>query len=505
MPTGFRFAALLLLWVSVPAMAATGCKEMASLSTETVQITQATVVQSGVFTPAHGKAFDGLPPFCRVTAVLHPVPASAIRIELWMPLSNWNGRLEGTGNGGFAGNIYYSPLAEGVKRGYAAVNTDMGMALPPGEDATAFIRRPDAWKDWGYRATHEMTVEAKRLVAAFYSRPAAHNYFAGCSTGGEQALMEAQRYPDDYDGIVGGAPPNDRTGVHLSILWNFVTTERAPEDHLPEAKLRFLAAAVMKACDARDGLADGIIGDPQKCSFDPGSIACSGSDSENCLTPAQVTVVRKLYRGPVDPRTGKQIYPGLPKGSELAWDQLGPTANGQPPYAPIFTWVFGRDWNWRSFDFDRDVTAMNKKLAKYVNATSPNLDAFRHRGHKLLIYHGWADWLVVPGGSIDYRNALARRYGKELGSFYRLFMEPGMKHCNGGAGPDHFDALDAVVNWVEKGRAPDDMIASQLTPGQASGPPLRTRPLCPYPEVARYRGSGSVDQAANFSCVAPGR
>ena len=423
-----------------------------------------------------------------------------------MPEANWNGRLEGTGNGGFAGNIAYGALAEGIKRGYAVVNTDMGMATPPGEDATVFIDRPERWKDWGYRSTHEMTVQAKVLVNGFYKRPATHNYFVGCSTGGEQAWMEAQRYPDDYDGIVGGAPANNRTGVHESILWNFATTERTPQDRLPPAKLRPLAKAVMAACDRLDGVADGIISDPSKCSFDPASVECSGSENDNCLTPHQVAVVSRLYAGPVNPRTGKQIYPGLPKGSELGWDHLSLGANGQPPYAPIFTWVFGRKWDWRSFDFDRSVIAVDKKLASDVNATGLNLDAFHDHGHKLLIYHGWSDWLVVPLESVSYYNALtSHSSNKGLNDFYRLFMVPGMNHCSGGVGPDHFDALTAVVDWVEEGRAPEKMIASQFPDHKTFGSPLRTRPLCPYPKVAQYSGKGSTDDESNFTCVSPGR
>ena len=488
-----------------PAFAVSNCEQLARLTSPTVQVTAAEVVRSGVFAPPKGKALEGLPAFCRVAAVLHPSSDSAIRIELWMPETRWNGRLEGTGNGGFAGNLAYGALAAGVKQGYAVVNTDMGMATAPGEDATVFIGRPERWKDWGYRSTHEMTVEAKRFVAAFYKRPAAHNYFVGCSTGGEQAWREAQRYPDDYDGIVGGAPANNRTGVHESILWNFVTTERTPEDHIPSAKLRPLAKAVMNACDRLDGVADGLISDPRNCSFDPASLQCSGSDKENCLTTSQVAVVRRLYAGPADPRTGQQIYPGMAKGSELGWNRLGPDDKGRPPYAPIFTWVFGRDWNWRSFDFDRSLIAVDNKLASVVNATSTNLNAFSGRGHKLLIYHGWSDWLVVPGESIKYRNALASRYpGKKLDDFYRLFMAPGMTHCSGGVGPDHFDALSPVVDWVEKGRAPDKIIASQFAGEQASGAALRTRPLCPYPQIAHYNGRGSIDDQANFSCVAPG-
>lgn len=500
-------AAFCSLAASHPVLSAGNCEQLRNFATPTVEITVADAVQTGVFSPSSGKPFDGLPPFCRVAAVLHPSPDSAIRIELWMPETNWNGRLEGTGNGGFAGGIGYGALVAGVKRGYAVVNTDMGMATPPGEDATTFVGRPERWKDWGYRSTHEMTVEAKRLVEAFYGRAATHSYFVGCSTGGEQAWMEAQRFPDDYDGIVGGAPANNRTGVHISILWNFVSTEQTPQDHIPSAKLGPLARAVMSACDRLDGLADGIISDPQKCSFDPASVECSGpDDNDNCLTHQQVEVVRRLYGGPVNPRTGRQIYPGMPKGSELGWDHLGPGTNGQPPFQPIFAWVFGRDWNWRSFDFDQSVTAFDRKLATDVNATSPNLDAFHKLGHKLLIYHGWSDWLVVPGESINYRNVIASRYsGTSIDDFYALFMVPGMTHCGGGVGPDHFDTLGAVVDWVERGRAPKKIVASQFPANGGSGPPLRTRPLCPYPDVAQYQGHGSIDDAANFVCTVPSR
>jgi feruloyl esterase len=490
--------------MSTPAWADRSCDSLAHVTTPTLKVTVAEVVSSGVFTPPNGKPLSGLPPFCRVAALLHPSSDSAIRIELWMPQTRWNGRLEGTGNGGFAGNLAYGALAAGVQQGYAVVNTDMGMAAPPGQDAAVFVARPERWKDWGFRSTHEMTVQAKRLVTAFYQRTPAHSYFVGCSTGGEQAWMEAQRYPDDYDGIVGGAPANHRTGVHTSILWNFVTTERTPQDHLPTAKLHSLAKAVMTACDRLDGVADGIISDPSACSFDPASLACSSSENDHCLTPAQVAVVRRLYAGPRNPRTGEQIYPGLPKGSELGWDHFGSGANGQPPFTPIFTWAFGRDWNWRGFDFDRSVAALNEKLGPLVNATSTNLDTFREHGHKLLIYHGWSDWLVVPGASIQDYEALAARYPvKTLNSFYRLFLVPGMTHCSGGVGPDHFDALSAMVDWVEHGQAPNRLLASQRAGTPADGPPLRMRPLCPYPQSARYRGNGSVEDAANFSCVAP--
>ena len=312
--------------------------------------------------------------------------------------------LQGTGNGGFAGNISYGALAEGLRRGYAVANTDMGMATPPGATASIFINRPERWIDWGYRATHEMTLVAKQIVRAYYARDARHSYFIGCSTGGEQALMESQRYPDDYDGIVGGAAANNRTGVHVSILWNFAVNERTPASYLPADARSLLSHAVVNACDALDGVKDGMIADPTKCHFDPASLQCKQPDQENCLTAAQVETVKEIYAGPVNPRTGESLYPGLPRGSEFGWDGLDPTPGPAaiPPFAPIFQWVFGPDWDWRQFDFDHQDTVFTQKLAGMVNATSPDIDTFRAHGHKLLIYHGWSDWLVAPGESINY-------------------------------------------------------------------------------------------------------
>ena len=268
---------------------------------------------------------------------------------------------------------------------------------------------------------------------------------------------------------------------------------------------RTVAAAVMAACDGSDGVVDGMIGDPQKCSFDPAAIQCSGSEHDGCLTPSQVGCSPAL-RGARQSAHWRTNLSRHAEGQRTWWEHLGPSANGQPPFAAIFEWVFGGEWNWRSFDFDRSVAGVDKKLAPIVNATSPKLDAFRDRGHKLLVYHGWSDWLVVPGESINYRDALVARFSeKKLDNFYRLFMVPGMMHCGGGVGPDHFDALSAVVDWVERGRAPDRVIASQFGSDERTGPDLRTRPLCPYPQVAKYSGRGSVDDQANFSCAAPGR
>jgi feruloyl esterase len=496
-----------------PAIAA-ACENLAQLKLPHTTITAAELVPAGTFKPPSGAPIPNLPAFCLVAATLAPTDDSDIRIELWMPESGWNSRFEGTGNGGFAGAIGWNGLAEGLRRGFAVANTDMGMRPPAGADASAFVGRPEKWADWGYRSTHEMTVVSKLFIKAYYETAPRYSYFSGCSTGGEQALMEAQRFPDDYDGILGGAAANNRTGVHTSILWNFVVTQREPAGYLAAAQLSRLASAVLDACDAADGLKDGLITDPRQCHFDPATIACQGADTDACLSPAQVETVRRLYAGPVNPRTKEQIYPGLPPGSELDWTKLGPAPGktAPVPFEAIFKWALGPDWNWRSFDFDRDFTAMAARLGPAVDALNPDLSALQSRGHKLIVYHGWADWLVPPGEAINYREAmLARRrrddsaksaaaVQRETDQFYRLFMIPGMAHCGGGPGLTALSGtMDALVKWVEQGIAPDSIVAS----GKPGGVELR-RPVCPYPQVARYRGVGNQTEAANFFCADPG-
>ena len=479
---------------------ASNCKSLTALQLPHTTITKADIVGAGTFTPPTGKPLPDLPAFCRITAVVKPSADSDIVVEIWMPQSDWNQRLEGTGNGGFAGKISYGALAEGLRRGYAVANTDMGMATPAGDTAAIFFNRPERWVDWGYRATHEMTLVAKQIVRAYYERDATRAYFVGCSTGGEQALMESQRYPDDYDGIVGGAPAQNRTGVHVSILWSFAANERTPASYLPAAARSLLSQAVINACDSLDGVKDGVITDPEKCHFDPASLQCKSAGQQNCLTSSQVETVKQIYAGPANPRTGQSLYPGLPTGSEFGWDGLDPGPGVIPPYAPIFQWVFGPQWDWRQFDFDHEDATYTQKLAAMVNATSPDIDTFRAHGHKLLMYHGWSDWLVAPEESINYWNAVHTRSGASVDQSFRLFMVPGMAHCAGGPGATHFDPLSAVVDWVEHGVAPDKIIASKLPLAETGDAANLQRPLCPYPRVAQYQGTGNTNDAASFVC-----
>jgi feruloyl esterase len=483
--------------------AQTPCADLLHTKVEHTEIKAATQIDTGHFSAdaAPAETLSGLPPFCRVLAIARPTADSEIQIETWLPVTAWSGRTLATGNGGFAGKISYAALAHGLKLGDAVANTDMGMAVPAGKDASVFIGRAERWRDWGYRSTHEMALVESALVRRYYGHAAAHSYFSGCSTGGEQALMEAQRFPDDYDGIVAGAPANNRVGVHVSILWNYMATHRQAADYIPQDRLQVLHQAVLAACDAQDGIKDGLISDPFSCHFDPGTLLCKAGETKPCLSAAQVETVREVYAGPIDPATRQSRYPGVPPGSELDWGQFGPdpAQPSQPPFAPIFQWVFGANWDWHTFNLNQNFQQMESQLAKDVNATDGNLARFKSRGGKLIAYHGLADWLVVPGEALRYRNAVIHETKGDLNQFYRLYLIPGMGHCAGGVGPNSLDALKPVEDWVEKGIAPETLVAHRV-PVPTSGP--LQRPICPYPQIAKYRGSGDPNDTSNFTCVA---
>jgi len=489
------------------------CADLAKLKFPEGSIEKAEVVTHNSFRQVlNNQPIGELPVFCRVVATLRPSTDSNIGVEMWLPQSDWNGRLLGTGSGGFGGFIFYEELASGLRKGYAVVNTDMGLAVPAGKDQAIFANHPERWIDWGYRATHVMTLFAKRLVDAYYGHAASYSYFLGCSTGGDQALAEAQRFPEDYDGLIGGAPPNNRTGVHLSILWNFIATHRSPGAYIPPDKAHMLEKAVVAACDGLDEVKDGIIADPRRCHFNPATLQCKGSDSDNCLTAEQVKTAELLYSGPENPKNHQSLYPGVTFGSEGEWAMtFGPTgSDAPPPFAPIFEWVFGTHWNWSTFDFDKQATEFVRELGPSVNSLDPDLDKLETIGHKLLIYHGWEDPLVIPQASVDYWNAVANRMQAERrhlrrsdgtpDKYYRLFMIPGMYHCGGGPGADSFDLLSAMVKWVEQGIAPDQIVATKY---DSAGVVQFQRPLCPYPKYAEYIGHGTSNAATSFICSSP--
>ena len=458
--------------------------------------------------------------FCRVAGLASPEAGSEIRFEVWLPpADDWNGRFQGIGSGGSAGAIRYRQLAVAVAGGYAAVATDNGHTSTSGFDGSWSLGHPVRLVDFGYRAQHEATVAGKAVTRAYYGRDADFSYFVGCSQGGHHALMEAQRYPEDYDGIVAGAPANYWIGLMTAELWAGLATTRDPEQDLPRAKLPVLGAAVMAACDGLDGLEDGLIDDPRNCDFDPGALLCDGEDAGDCLTAGQVAAARAIYAGPVRPSNGESLFPGYALGSEHfeAPDGLGGWARywsgiaepgGSTAQFMKYSVFEDPDYDLNRFDFDADWDRANNRplgndetLASALNAIDPDLSAFKAHGGKLISYHGWADALITGHYAVQYyEDVLAAMGGlEETTDFYRLFMAPGVAHCRGGPGPDRFDAVAAIERWVEQGEAPDRIVASKVVDGEVR----RSRPLCVYPHVARYNGSGSIDDAANFACVHP--
>ena len=502
------FAALVLTYSSAQvapagARAVTMCEHLKSMQLPRTTITASDRVEAGAFSSANARGYDykTLPAFCRVQGVIAPSSDSHIEFEVWMPASGWNGKYQGIGNGGFAGEISYSQLASAMNAGYAASSTDTGHK-GGGTDATWALGHPEKVVDYGYRAIHETAEKAKTLIATFYGEAAKHSYFTGCSNGGRQALMEAQRFPGDYDGIIAGAPVNYRTHQLVWEIWIAQAVHTDPASYIPAEKYPVIHRTVVEACDARDGLKDGLIDDPRMCRFDPDVLACTGDDGPACLSLSQIRAARKIYSPAINPRTNREIFPALQLGSELGWGAL---AGPQPADEALqfFKSVVFKDasWNYRALTFDTAAEVSDKAAAETLNVTNPDLGAFFRRGGKLLMYHGWNDQLVAPNNTINYYNSVVDKIGdaRRAASSLRLFMVPGLNHCTGGEGPNTFDTVRALDQWVENGNAPDRIDASHVTDGVVD----RTRPLCPYPRVARYKGNGSINDAANFECRLP--
>jgi feruloyl esterase len=465
-----------------------------------------TIANAAVTAAAAVAASGNLPAYCQVKVTAKPVADSEIKIEIWLPAAaDWNGKFVGTGNGGYSGAIGYGDMRNALQRGYATAGSNTGH---DGGDLQFGAGHPEKIRDWAYRAIHVMTETARQVVRGYYGKAAAHAYFTGCSTGGHQALMEAQRYPTDYDGIVAGDPGNDRIRLNAGFLWSWLAANKDAASPLPASKLAMINRAVIDACDGLDGVKDGLLGDPRSCRFDPGTLLCKGADEPTCLTAPQVTAVRSIYEGARNPRTSQQIFPGWVRGSEAPGGRGGWSAYfvGQREPARVDFWrywVFDNpQWDPRTFDFDRDVASADSKVG-FIDANNPDLSAFQANKGKLLMYHGWADPVVPPEDGIQYYESAGKAMGgtAKIASFFRLFMVPGMGHCTGGPGPSEFDALGALDRWVTEGVAPQKIVASHSTNGAVD----RTRPLCPHPQVARWTGSGSTDDAANFVCAAPER
>lgn len=488
-------------------LAATSCESLASLSLPDAAVTLAQSVGAGRFVlpTAPGQnppaaltevASKDLPAFCRVAVDIRLSRDSDIKAEVWMPTSEWNSKFMAVGNGGYAGTISYRLMSAPLARGYATASTDTGHEAAIGDGR--FMLNREKLIDFGFRAVHEMTSTAKLIIAAYYGDNPKLSYFDGCSTGGRQGLKEAQRYPTDYDGIVAGAPANNWTHLNAQQVWVAQAVHKDAASFIPPSKYSLIHGAVLQACDARDGVKDGLLEDPTRCRFDSKVLQCKGADGPNCLTEPQVEAARKIYGPLTNPRTKQQIHPGLVPGSELGWATLAGPQLGIP--LDYLKYVVFKDpnWDYRTLNFDRDIALADQTDNGVISATDPNLKAFVAHGGKLLQYHGWSDNLISPLNSVNYyKNVLDNLGGAgKVNDSYRLFMVPGMAHCRAGEGVNSFDSISSLEQWVENKKAPDRILATRIVDGKVE----RTRLLCPYPQVAVYKGTGSTDDAANFSC-----
>ncbi len=427
--------------------AAQNCEKLADLKLAHTTITAAQSVAPGAFAPATGSAapFKDLPGFCRVTGVIKPTPDSDIRFEVWMPSADWNGKFQGIGNGGFAGTISQPALAASVARGYAAASTDTGHTTT---DASWALGHPEKIVDYGHRGIHEMTEKTKSIVSAFYGNGPRHSYFASCSNGGRQALMEAQRYPNDYDGVIAGAPANYFTHILTGFAWNLQATLSDPASYIPASKLKSIEAAALASCDARDGVGDGVIDDPTACHFDPSALLCKGAESDACLTEKQVIALKKIYAGPRTSK-GEQIIPGFEPGGETgpggwqAWITGGGSNKGLQFFFSSQTFanmIYNNpQWDLKTFSLEKDNKLSDDKLASILNATDPNLKAFKARGGKLILYHGWSDAALPPVNTINYFKSVEAKMGqRDASSFMPAFHGPGDAALRRRPGPGQF-------------------------------------------------------------------
>jgi feruloyl esterase len=516
---------------TAPALAATSCESLATLAfpdttiyapipafpvtTITTTITDAQELPAGPATipgttgPGGfvGSGFSGTLPvaICRVRGTIKPTSVSNIIFEVWMPVSTWNGKFNAVGRGGTAGSLGLNSMVTPVGLGFASAVTDTGHES---NDSSFALVSPELIEDFAHRSYHLTTVVGKQIMAAYYGTAPSYSYFTACSTGGAEALSQAQRYPGDYDGIVAGAPAHHYTLMWPGEVWPSWVSQSDPAALI--TKLPALNAAAVAACDAVDGTVDGIIDDPRKCVFDPATIQCAAGDNLSCLTPMQVSQVKKIYAGFRDPSTGAQIWPPYMIGSEDQWSGHI-SQNGSPPVNYFRYFVYDNpSWyytdpafNMESVATVNDIYAADRKFAYLLDSIDPDLTAFEKMGGKLIMYHGWKDQNIAPLNSINYYENVVFTIGslKKTQQFARLFMAPGMQHCGGGPGPNTFDSLGALEQWVEHGVAPDEMIA---THSNSSGVVDIKRPLCAYPKAAVYKGHGSIYEAASFTCESPG-
>ena len=540
----------LVLACSTCALAQSSCDNLRNLKLEHASVIAAKWVEAGPLKVPAGSWGTSqevpVPRHCELTAVSRPTSDSEIDFLVWLPApEDWNGKYLQTGNGGWAGMIQPAALIRPLWQGYAASSTDDGHKIENsmmGTDASWAIGHPEKLIDFGYRALHETATLSKAIVQAYYGRWSAHAYFQGCSDGGREALMEAERYPEDFDGVIAGAPANHWTHHFAGFIWDELALEDKPESKITVAQLPAIQQAALAACDALDGVRDGLIEDPRKCHFDPSVLLCRGPAGADCLTQPQIDALKKVYAGPTDPNTGEPIYPGYEPGTEAVPGAWAPWIVATAPLPNSVQDLFGNrffgqavhedpHWDWRTMDFHRDVRLADEKTAAILNSWNPDLRTFRDHGGKLIQYHGWGDDAIAPRDSINFYDKVTEflaRYPDprsanpaDIQAFYRLFMVPGMTHCAGGSGPVSFgnddpdrslgipvdaehDVLMALDRWVTAGVAPDRLIGTGKIGGDAktgAGAVKLTRPLCPYPKVAHYNGQGDTNAAENFSCV----
>lgn len=492
-------------------------------------ITSAQTVPAGTFSPTdpgpRATPVTGLPSFCRVIGKLTPTSDSEIGIEVWMPTINWNGKFQSIGNHNLGGVIYYGDMGLQLIRNYAVASSDTGHI---GNDAEWGAGHPEKVADFGWRAVHQLTLTAKAVIAAFYSANPRYSYFNGCSMGGKEALQEAQRFPDDYDGIISGSAMNNWTRSHLAHIWAAQVLLQDGVDgahYIPPSKNELILNSVLAQCRVTGGQSstDGFLRNPSRCDWKPQTLVCKpGQDPNKCITAAQAESLEKLYSPIRNPRTKEEIYPATTITSAL------PNANGLTagPAAKYLQWiVFNKpDWKYSNLNFDSDVVLADTSDAEgpQINAIDPNLSGFQKRHGKLIEYHGWVDSGFTPEFNIQYYERVIARMGKDdapalkqTQDFYRLFVVPGMGHCSGGPGPNAFgglaqpavpidpqhDILSALEQWVEHGVAPAQLIATKYVKDDPKQGIAMQRPVCPYPQEAEYKGRGSTADAANFACV----
>jgi hypothetical protein len=510
----------------VPARAAS-CEGLSTVKLPNTTITVAQSVPAGTFAPPYGDAVAKLPSFCRVAGVIKPTNDSYIRFEVWMPGSGWNNKFLGVGNGGFAGSIDYRAMAGNLKRGYATAATDTGHEAEGGDGSWAF-KHPEKVIDFGYRALHQTTGNAKAIIQVFYGQIPQHSYFDSCSDGGREAMMEAERFPEDYDGILAGAPAMYWTRMLAGGAGILRAMYSNPASYISSVKIPAIGAAVLAACDAQDGVRDGVINEPLRCRFDPSVLLCKGAVSRSCLTEPQVAALKAIYAGARN-SNGAQILPGFLPGAEVGPNGWSSWITGPAPsfsYGAGFVEGYFRymviedpAWSPLTANLDNALRMADKKTAHALDATDPDLHRFQARGGKLILYHGWNDAAISPLNTLNYYKSLEGTMGAQnTRNFVRLYMVSGMQHCGGGPGASSFGQLGsttakgpehgiytALEQWVEKGTAPGEVIATKYIEGNSAKGVQMTRPLCPYPQIAKYKGTGDTNDYANFVCeAAPG-